>query len=56
MMPGTDSDRVLLEHVRHCIERIRDCTGDGGRHSTIGTWCRMRSCAIREPSRSRRGG
>ena len=27
MMPGTESDRVLLGHIRQCIERIEEYTG-----------------------------
>ena len=27
MKPGMDSDRVFLEHIRECIERIREYTG-----------------------------
>ena len=28
MIPGPDGDRVLLAHMRECIERIREYTGD----------------------------
>ncbi len=28
MKPGSPSDRVLLVHVRECIERVREDTGD----------------------------
>ena len=28
MMPGTETDRVLLEHMNECIDRIREYTGD----------------------------
>ncbi len=27
MKPGMDSDRVLLGHIRECIERVREYTG-----------------------------
>ena len=27
MKPGTEPDRLLLGHIRQCIERIRDYTG-----------------------------
>lgn len=27
MKPDQQSDRVLLEHIRDCIERIREYTG-----------------------------
>ena len=33
MMPGPKSDRVLLAHIRQCMERIRDYTG--GRRATF---------------------
>lgn len=29
MKPGMDSDRVLLEHIRECVERIREYTAGG---------------------------
>ena len=28
MKPGTETDRVLLEHMNECIDRIREYTGD----------------------------
>ena len=31
MKPGLDSDRVLLEHIRECVERIREYTAGGDR-------------------------
>lgn len=35
MNPGPDSDRVLLAHMRECIERVRQYTaGDRGRFET----------------------
>lgn len=33
MTPGTGSDRLLLEHIRQCISRIREYTG--GRRATF---------------------
>lgn len=29
MIPGPDSDRVLLAHMRECVERIREYTAEG---------------------------
>lgn len=35
MNPGPDSDRVLLAHMRECIERVREYTaGDRTRFET----------------------
>lgn len=35
MIPGPDSDRVLLAHMRECIERVREYTaGDKARFET----------------------
>ena len=28
MMPGTETDRILLEHINECIDRIREYTSD----------------------------
>ena len=28
MMPGTETDRILLEHINECIDRIREYTGN----------------------------
>ena len=36
MTPGTESDRVLLEHIGQCIERIREYT-DGNRATFFGS-------------------
>ena len=36
MRPGTDSDRVLLEHILQCIKRVRDYT-EGDRATFFGS-------------------
>ena len=36
MRPGTDSDRVLLEHILQCIKRVRDYS-EGDRATFFGS-------------------